>query len=135
MNTTDNVKDNIYAYLAEDANQFDTVRRTETTQALISVLDRPHKPDNTIQQLTNIDTTPHARREIKYTKCITKYIDLMRAKLRFRGIIVKEKTNIMVLKRILKAYNITRQAAEIQRITNAPTREDKINTTYLKPLH
>ena len=77
MNTTDYVKDNIYTYFAEDANHFNTVRRTEITQALISVLDRPNKSDNDIQRLTDIDTTPHACREIKYTKCITKHIDLV----------------------------------------------------------
>ena len=29
MNTTNDVKDNIYTYLAEDVNHFDTVRQTE----------------------------------------------------------------------------------------------------------
>ena len=48
MNTTDDVKDSIYTHLAEDANQFDTVRQTETTQALASALDQPHKSNNVI---------------------------------------------------------------------------------------
>ena len=135
MNTTDDVKDNIYTHLAEDTNQFDTMRQIETIQALIFILNRLHKPDNAIQRLTHIDTTPHACREIKYTKCITKHIDLVRAKLRFRGIIVKEKTKIIVLKRILKTDNMVRQGAEIQQTTNAPARDDELNATYFKPLH
>ena len=91
MNTTNDVKDNIYTHLAKDANQLNTVRQTEITQVLISILDQLYKLDNTIQRLTDINTTPHACIEIRYTKCITKHISLVRAELWFRGIIVKEK--------------------------------------------
>ena len=52
------------------------MRQTETTQALISFLDQPHKPDNAIQRLTDIDTNPYSRREIKYTKCLTKQVKI-----------------------------------------------------------
>ena len=56
INTSNDVHDQIYKYLNEDSNQFDTVRRSDTTQALLSVMDQPHKPDNAIRRLTGIDT-------------------------------------------------------------------------------
>ena len=133
--TTKDVRDKIYKHFAEDSNQFDTVRKTDTIQSLISDLDWPYKPTNYIQRLTGLNTTPYAQREIKYTKCIMNHINLVTAELRFRGIMVKEKTKIIELKRILKIDNMARQAVEIKRTTNTHTRDDKLDATYFKPLY
>ena len=57
--------------------------------------------------------TPHARREIKYTKCLTKHIDLVQAELVFREVVFREQAKIMEIKRLLKKYNIDRQAVDI----------------------
>lgn len=114
INTTNDVRDKIYKHLVKDANHFDTVQRKETTQALIYILDKPHKPDNTIQQSTGINTTPYACMEIKYTKCVTKHLDLVRDEVQYRGIIFDKKTKIMELKQVLKKDDLTRQVAGIQ---------------------
>ena len=75
------MRDNKYSHIAADANQFETVSQTETTQAFVSMINQTNKLDNDIQRMTSLNTTSKNQREIKHTKCITKYINLIRAKL------------------------------------------------------
>ena len=51
LNATDNARRRIYLHLITDANQFESVRRTEITGALVLMLDYPHKALNTIKQV------------------------------------------------------------------------------------
>jgi len=60
LNTTADVRKMIYLHLISDANQFKSVRQSETTRALAAIMDQPHRPLNTIQKMIGIDTTPHA---------------------------------------------------------------------------
>ena len=107
----------------------------ETTIALAFVQNQPNKPLNTIQRMSGIEITPHARREIKYTKCLTKHIDLLRAELTFRGVTFNEKAKVMELKRLLKKDNTDRQRTAILQKTNVPARDGELDFTYFKPLH
>ena len=125
----------IYLHLILDANQFESVRQSETTRALAAIMGRPHRPLNTIQKMTGIDTTPHARREIKYTKCLSKHIALVQAELRYRGVTFDENAKIIALRTLLKENNMAIQAADIERRTNLPARPEELNATYFKPLH
>ena len=135
LNITDHVRKQISSHLVTDTNQFDCVTRTETTQRLATIIDLPPKPLNAIQKMKGLDTTPHARREIKYTRCITKHIDLITAELNFRGVIFEEKKKVMELKRLLKKDNIERQAANILQTTHIPARTEDLDATFFKPLH
>ena len=73
--------------------------QTETIQRLAAIINLPSKPLHVIQKIKGIDTTPHAQRDIKYTRCITKHIDLITVELNFRGVVFEEKTKIPELKR------------------------------------
>ena len=135
INASKDVRDKIYSHLIYDASQFDTVQRTEETRAMAAALHQPIKPLNAIQRMTGIETTPHARREIKYTKCLTKHIDLLQTELTFRGVVFDEKDKVMALKRLLKKDNTDRQAADIFNRTSIPARDEELDFTYFKPLH
>jgi len=76
------------------------VTQTETIQRLAAIINLPPKPLNVIQKKKVLDTTPCARREIKYTRFITKYIDLITAELNFRGVVFEEKTKVMKIETI-----------------------------------
>ena len=89
------VRKRTHAHLIADSNQFDTVRRNKAIAALESISDQPHKPENVIQRMSGYDTTPHGRREIKYTRCIKIHIDLIRAELEFRGVRFEMGTGII----------------------------------------
>ena len=135
LNISEDVRKRIHSHLISDNKQFDTFIQTNTTGALEAILNQPHKPPNTIQKMTGIDTTPHAKREIKYTKCLTKHINLIQAELQFRGIQFDEKAKVMELKRILKKDSMDRQTAHILETTNVPARPVELDTTYFKPIH
>ena len=125
----------IHSHLISDNKQFDTFIQNNTTGALEAILNQPHKPPNTIQKMTGIDTIPHAKREIKYTKCLTKHINLIQAELQLRGVQFDEKTKVMEFKRMMKKHNMDRQAAHILETTNIPTRLEELDETYFKPFH
>ena len=112
-----------------------SVRQSETTRALAAIMDQPHRPLNTIQKMIGIDTTPHAQREIKYTKCLSKHIALLQAELRYRGVTFNENAKIIALRTLLKEDNMARQAADIERRTNLPPRPEELKATYFKSLH
>ena len=135
IDATEDVRKQIYSHLVTEASQFNAVQRMETTTALAFVQNQPNKPLNAIQRMSGIEITPHARREIKYTKCLTKHIDLLRAELIFRGVTFNEKAKVMELKRLLKKDNTDRQRAAILQKTNVPARDDDLDFTYFKPLH
>ena len=45
MNTTMDVRDKTYRHLIDESNQFNTVRRKKTTQAMICILDQTPRED------------------------------------------------------------------------------------------
>ena len=122
-------------HLIDDTTQFDTTIRNEVTETLASILHKPPKPDNAIMKLSGVDATPHGRREVRYSKCLKKHIELIRSELLFRSVEFREADGIMALKRLLKANEKDRQAAEILLNTNAPAQPEELNGLFFKPLH
>ena len=135
LNVSDDIRLQVWNHLTDDTTQFDTTMRNEVTESLASILHKPPNPDNAIMKIVGVDATPHARREVRYSKCLKKHIELIRSELLFRSVEFREEDGIMALKRLLKAHENDRQAAEILLNSNAPARPEEINGLFFKPLH
>ena len=135
MNVSDDIRRQVWHHLTDDTTQFDTTMRNEVTESLASILHKPPKPDNAIMKISGVDATPNARREVRYSKCLKKHIELIRSELLFRSVEFREEDGIMALKRLLKAHENDRQAAEILLNSNVPARPEEINGLFFKPLH
>ena len=135
LNISKAIRQQIYDHLTNNDKQFETVRRNETTIGLTCILDKNHKPENTIQRQTGIDTTAYGRREIKYTRCLTKHINLIRAELTTRNEQFDDSMKIMQLRRLLKLHEIKTQTEKILTTTGSLPNSDALNQTHFKPVH
>ena len=135
LNISKEVRHQIYTHLTNDDKQFESVRRNEKTTGLAIALNNDHKAENAIQRQTGIDTTAYGRREIKYYRCLTRHINLVRAELTIRGQQFNDSMKIMELRRLLKQHEVQIQKEKIVTETGSPPKPDSINLTQFKPQH
>ena len=135
LNVSNAIRNQVYTHLTNENSQFESVRRNEITEGLASILHNDHKEDNAIQKQAGIDTTAYGRREIKYSRCLTKHMNLVRAELNIRQQQFDESMKITELRRLLKQHEVEMQTKKILDDTGLPPIPESLNTTHFKPQH
>ena len=92
-----------------------------------------HKPFNMIQSQISYELTTYQRHEIRYSKVITKHIDLVREELQHREIPFSDVMKITVPKKLLKVHDKMKQQQEFIANNNSPPRDEDLNLLVFKP--
>ena len=134
LHLNSSVKKRIKEKLTSDADQFETLRKDEVINSLATVMNQEnHKPFNVIQSQIGYELTTYQRREIRYSKVITKHIALVREELQHREIPFSAIMKITVLKNLLKVHDKTKQQREFLAKNNLPPRDEDLKLLVFKP--
>ena len=71
-------KKKIKAYLHNIDNQYDKIQEEAVIEDFAGVLHGNHKELNAIQKLTGYEVTSYLKQEIKYSKVLSKHMELVR---------------------------------------------------------
>ena len=103
MGASEEQKKKIYTHLMDISNQYEKVQEDAIIKEFAGVLHGEHKDLNAIQKQTGYEITLYKRKEIKFSKVLTKYIELIKEELEHCKICYNASMKIMKLKELLRA--------------------------------
>ena len=86
VNHNDDSRQNIKQHLLKDDLRFETILRNTEIEKLTAAMNKPHKRCNAIQSEKGAENTAFTRQEIKFSKVLTKHINLVHDELTYLGI-------------------------------------------------
>ena len=81
INTQEDAKKKIHTYLVDKRKQYEKVQEEEVIGEFASVLYSKHKDINAIQKQTGYKTTSYGKKDMIFSKVLTKHIELVREEL------------------------------------------------------
>ena len=132
---TNEKRKQLYAYLTGESTQFNTLCVNEEINSYYCSKQRPQKDSNRIQRMSGFHSTAYTRKEIRFSRCLKKHMDLVKAELIFCNLKYDDRTGIIALKSILKKDEKRIKTEQFLLETNAPPREEDIDEKHLKPRH
>ena len=135
MSASEEQKKKIYIHLMDINNQYEKVQEEAVIEEFAGVLHGEHKDLNAIQKQTGYEITSYGRKEIKFSKVLTKHIELVKEELEHREICYDESMKIMKLKELLRADEKRKREEKYLLDNGIPSRPEDINLTCFLPLH
>ena len=135
VDSNSSARQQIKQHLLKEDLRFETVLRNTEIGNLVSAMNKPHKRCNAIQSEKGVENTAFMRQEIKYSKVLTKHIDLVRDELTYLGIEFESNLKIRKLMEHLRVYNKTLKQKDFTDLHGHPPRDTDLDLLHFKPRH
>eukprot|EP00560_Eucampia_antarctica_P002894 CAMPEP_0197840184 /NCGR_PEP_ID=MMETSP1437-20131217/45456_1 /TAXON_ID=49252 ORGANISM="Eucampia antarctica, Strain CCMP1452" /NCGR_SAMPLE_ID=MMETSP1437 /ASSEMBLY_ACC=CAM_ASM_001096 /LENGTH=226 /DNA_ID=CAMNT_0043449749 /DNA_START=1145 /DNA_END=1822 /DNA_ORIENTATION=- len=125
----------IKQHLITDDSRFETILRNTEIENLTTAMNKPHKRCNAIQSEKGSENTAFMRQEIKFSKVLSKHIELVREELTHLGIEFDLTIKIRKLMEKLRNYHKSVQTKTFTDIHGYPPRDIDMDLLHFKPGH
>ena len=127
------IKQKITQHLTKDEFRFETLENNKVVEELAGRLHLQHKNLNAIQKQKGYETTSFLKEEIKFSKVITKHMQLVKDELDHRQLTYEITDKITVLKNILKQDEYSTKAKAYELETGLPAKPVNIDNLHFSP--
>ena len=133
VNHKDDSRQKIKQHLLKDDLRFETILRNTEIEKLTAAMNKPHKRCNAIQSEKGAENTAFTRQEIKFSKVLTKHIELVREELIYLGVEFDVALKIRKLLGILRDHHKKQKKKSFTDVHGYPPRDIDLDLLHFKP--